>query len=218
MIQKTLCLLALAGTPLPAGACSLALALTVDVSASISPTEYSLQMNGLADALEDPEVMHAFVSSDAVVSLVQWTGAGRQQVSLPWRTIESEADLAEFSATVRATPRAWSVFSTAIGEALLFTGTTFDAVSHCERYVIDVSGDGLSNEGQDVRVARDLVVSSGVTINGLAIETSIRFLSRYYESHVVGGPGAFVETAANYDDYGRAIRRKLLAEIVQPAF
>ena len=217
MIRAACVAMALAA-PVAGEACDVALALTVDVSASISPTEFFLQMNGLADALADPEVADHLVAAEAARSLVQWTGTSRQKISLSWRQVRSAGDLAAFAAAVRATPRTWSVFSTAIGEALLFTAGTFGEVGFCDRFVIDVSGDGLSNEGRDVQAARDAVVASGITVNGLAIETSIRFLSRYYESHVIGGPGAFVERAADYADYGRAIRQKLLAEIIQPAF
>ncbi len=204
--------------PVKAVACNVALALTVDVSASISPTEYLLQMNGLADALEDPEVSSAIIANQAALSLVQWSGAGRQTVSLRWRRMGTEADLVSFARDVRQTGRVWSVFSTAIGDALMYTARTFEEVSDCERYVIDVSGDGLSNEGVDVELARDTVVAAGITVNGLAIETSILHLEDYFHRRVVGGPGAFVERAANYDDYGRAIRQKLLAEIIKPAF
>ncbi len=38
----------------------------------------------------------------------------------------------------------------------------------------------------------------------------------HYRSEVIAGPGAFVEIAASFDDYPRAILRKLLREIDQP--
>ncbi|MEO0913924.1 MAG: DUF1194 domain-containing protein, partial [Pseudomonadota bacterium] len=156
----------------PAWPCDLALALTVDVSASISPTEYDLQMQGLADALIDPEVAQALAANRAALLLVQWSGAGRQSISQDWQRVTSLADVAAFSEHVRATERIWKVYSTAIGEALLFTAEAFDSVPDCTRRVIDVSGDGLSNEGLAADIARDALVARNITINGLAIETS----------------------------------------------
>lgn len=201
-----------------AAACDLALALTVDVSASISPAEYNLQMSGLADALLDPQVAEALIHAETSVMLVQWSGRGRQVVSIPWRNIGTVADLAGLSHNVRQTPRAWSIYSTAIGDALSFTAAQFSAVPHCRRRVIDVSGDGVSNQGALPQDIRDVLVSAGFTINGLAIESNVRGLTRYFERDVVGGANAFVVTANNYDDYPRAIRIKLLQEVIKPAF
>ncbi|WP_284154876.1 DUF1194 domain-containing protein [Algicella marina] len=199
-------------------ACDLALVLAVDVSASISPTEYDLQMRGLADALLDPEISEALQANQAALTLVQWSGSSRQVVSIDWRRVLSEADMAGFSEMVNNTDRAWQIYSTAVGEALLFSDALFAEVPDCLRRVIDVSGDGLSNEGLKAHKARDEVVSRGTTINGLAIETSISGLTRYFEDAVTGGPGAFVETAETYASYPEAIRRKLLREVIKPAF
>ncbi|MEO1550463.1 MAG: DUF1194 domain-containing protein [Pseudomonadota bacterium] len=207
----------LALTALPAQACDVALALTVDVSGSISPAEYDLQMLGLADALEDPTISDALVRGQVALILIQWTGSGRQVVSIPWTRVTDRAALQSFATQVRATGRAWRHFSTAIGDALLFTAAQFAQAPQCARQVIDVSGDGVSNEGTIVMQSRERVVALGVTINGLAIETSVENLTRYYDRFVIGGEGAFVLTALNYEDYPRAIRRKLLSEVVRPA-
>lgn len=207
----------LALTALPAQACDVALALTVDVSGSISPAEYDVQMLGLADALEDPTISDALVRGQVALILIQWTGSGRQVVSIPWTRVTDRAALQSFATQVRATGRAWRHFSTAIGDALLFTAAQFAQAPQCARQVIDVSGDGVSNEGTIVMQSRERVVALGVTINGLAIETSVENLTRYYDRFVIGGEGAFVLTALNYEDYPRAIRRKLLSEVVRPA-
>jgi len=41
-------------------------------------------------------------------------------------------------------------------------------------------------------------------------------LGTYFKQNIIGGAGAFVISADNFDDYGRAIRRKLLREILRP--
>jgi hypothetical protein len=38
-------------------------------------------------------------------------------------------------------------------------------------------------------------------------------LVKYYRDHVVGGPGAFVMMAEDFNSFGRAITNKLVAEI-----
>lgn len=210
-------LLLAAGMPVSASACDIALALTVDVSGSISPTEYELQMQGMADAMEDPTIADALVSNNIAITVVQWSGVGKQAVSVPWVRIDTEADLAALIADIRAAPRAWRHFSTAIGDALDFTGALFAEAPACSRRVIDVSGDGFSNEGGSAPEARARLIAQGIVINGLAIENAVPGLSVYFGKDVVGGEGSFVLTASSYRDYPRAIRRKLLNEVVKPA-
>src|SRR4029077_9665460 len=93
------------------------------------------------------------------------------------------------------------------------------------RHTIDVSGDGTNNSGRDVKLARDEAVAKGVTINGL-VSLSERpmpwnpehtnppgGLPNYYRDNVIGGPGAFVIVAENFNSFGQAIIKKLIAEI-----
>jgi hypothetical protein len=96
---------------------------------------------------------------------------------------------------------------------------------HAARRTIDISGDGNNNSGRDVTIARDEALAIGVTINGLVIltEQAPSFntdhtnppggLDNYYRNNVVGGPGAFVMVAENFNSFGQAILNKLIAEI-----
>jgi hypothetical protein len=38
-------------------------------------------------------------------------------------------------------------------------------------------------------------------------------LAHYYQTNVIGGPGAFVIVAENFNSFGQAIVKKLIAEI-----
>lgn len=208
------CLLLLLAPSAPA--CDVALALTVDVSGSIDPAEYRLQMDGMAAALADPSVAEALVRANAQVAVVQWSGNSRQEVSVPWRQISSFDDADALVAEVQSVERPWRHFSTAIGEALDFTLPLFDAVT-CGRRVIDVSGDGRSNEGGHVAFARDRALAQGVEINGLVILGAEEDgLTAYFRDNVISGPAAFVYEARDFADYPRAIRRKLLDELTEP--
>ena len=95
------------------------------------------------------------------------------------------------------------------------------------RRTIDVSGDGTNNSGRDVTEARDEALGKGVTINGLVIlsETPLSWnadhtnppggLANYYRNNVVGGPNAFVMVAENFNSFGQAIIKKMIAEVAQ---
>ncbi len=52
-----------------------------------------------------------------------------------------------------------------------------------------------------------------MTVNGLAILNEEPFLDLYFHSEVIGGAGAFVEPATDYEDFERAMVRKLVREI-----
>ncbi len=108
-------------------------------------------------------------------------------------------------------PRRWRNFSTAIGEALAFSQRQFDDAPDCKRKVIDVSGDGVSNEGAAPLGQRPALRAAGITVNALAIEASVDDLTGYFWENVITGEGAFVATANDFADYPRRIRQKAAA-------
>ncbi len=200
----------------PVRACQLALALLVDVSGSIDPNEYRFQMQGLADALEDPQIAHSLLQAQAALMVMQWSGTGEQEISIPWQRMLSERALQRFINRVRATPRRWSNSKTAIGDAVGAARATFPMVADCTRRVIDVSGDGQTNAGGDVSFQRGLARADGITINGVAIDRVGKSITQFYRNHVIIGPDSFVLTSEGYSDYPRAIAAKLFREIVRP--
>ena len=207
-----LCLLAQ-----PAAACRVALILATDVSGSIDPAEYHFQMDGLAEALEDPDIADALVLGQVALMVMQWSGGKEQEVSVPWQRMLSHDAVARFANTVRKTPRRWSMSKTALGDALRFAAAEFSAVSDCRRRVLDVSGDGISNDGREILIERRRALSQNITVNGLAIDRVGRSVTEYYRRFLIGGRDAFVETATGYSDYPRAIRRKIYREVVVPS-
>ena len=192
--------------------CDLALALAVDVSGSVDPGEFETQMRGLADALRDPVVSEALVRGEAALIVIQWTGSSRQEVSLPWTRIRTFDHIEAFATAIETTPRRWRNFSTAIGEALEFSMAQFAASPPCKRKVIDVSGDGPSNEGTEPRDIHADLRALDITVNALAIEASVSDLTAYFWENVIAGEGAFVATANSFEDYPDRIRQKLRRE------
>ena len=200
----------------PALACDTALVLAVDVSGSISAAEYDLQMQGLADALQDPEIIKALVQGQDALALVQWSGDRFQQLSLPRQTLRSAADVANLAAVARTTDRPREYTDTTIGNAILFSLAQFATAPSCRRNVIDVSGDGKENDGMTLPAARASAEAAAVTINGVAIEIdgTTTDLTDYYRAFVMT-PDGFVLTARGLQDYPRAIHEKLLRELTK---
>lgn len=193
-------------------ACDLALVLAVDVSGSVDAEEYRIQMDGLAVALGDGIVAEALVDAKASVSLIQWSGTSRQAQTVPWTTITSLADVAKLADRIADDPRLWRNYSTAIGEALNLSVAAFGAVPTCRRKVIDVSGDGTSNEGVAPQSVHADIRAQGIVVNAIAIETDDTDLTAYFYENLIVGEGAFVITANGFEDYPDQIRRKLQRE------
>lgn len=201
--------------PRLATACDLALVLAVDVSGSVDETEYRIQMDGLAEGLRDGIVSEALVRAEAQILLIQWSGTRRQEISIPWTALQTFEDVEALAQRVELTPRPWRNFSTALGEALELASLQFDQVAQCQRRVIDLSGDGFSNEGIAPRALHPELGAKGITVNAIAIEQSEPELTAYFYENVIRGEGAFVETAANFRDYPQKIRRKLIREVAE---
>ncbi len=200
-----------------ASGCDLALVLAVDVSLSVDMSEFSLQTRGTADALLDERVKAALLSSGTGVSIafVQWSGRHDQVASTSWTHVTTASELEQLSATIRGTARQFQS-RTAPGSAIEFASVLHQSNPlTCDRKVIDVSGDGVENTGLRTRDARVQAVARDITINGLVVSGADDDVEGFYRHNVIGGPGAFLETANGYEDYPRAIRDKLLKELPQ---
>ncbi len=215
--MKALCAAAMlaVAAPAPAETCRLALALALDVSASVDQAEYRLQLDGLAAGLRDPAVRAAILGPGGGVALAayEWSGAGQQVMIAPWTLIATDPALDAFAARLTAHRRRYGELPTAVGSALGYGAVLLGDAPPCQRRVIDISGDGLSNDGFGPTAAYREFDFDGVTVNGLVIGGEDLELISFYQFYIAHGPDAFVEVAQDYTDYSRAMLRKLLREI-----
>ena len=199
----------------------LALVLAVDVSGSVNAERFELQRQGYAKAFASREVIDAIAAGEnrtIAVTLVEWSGATHQRQMVGWTIISDANSAIAFGSAISETPRAFADW-TSISGALDFALALFDQVEGVAplRRVIDVSGDGINNNGRPINDARGDVVNAGVTINGLPILTEYPTLDDYYRDNVIGGPGAFVVAVSDFDGFGNAILGKLVREIAGAA-
>lgn len=206
----------------PADACRLALLLALDVSSSVDADEDRLQRGGLVAALTAPEVQAAFFAVDDPVALAvyEWSGRYNQEVVLDWLLIDSPAALLAAAETVAASVRSHNEFPTAMGYALGFGSEMLARAPRCLTQTIDMAGDGQNNEGFGPLLAYKEFPLDEVTVNGLVVNaaefTSETMLISFYETEVLHGPAAFLEVAQGFEDYERAMRRKLERELTPP--
>jgi hypothetical protein len=192
----------------------LALVLAVDSSSSVDYYEFKLQMDGLADAFRDGAVLNAIKAAapnGIAVTLVQWSSSDRQALAFGWTEVRDAASAEAVARMIDLTPRLVGG-GTAISDAIDFSIRLLDGVAAARR-VIDVSGDGRNNMGGYWITATPRAVAAGITVNGLPILNEDPKLDSYYLVHVIGGADAFVLVADDYEDFGRAIRLKLITEI-----
>lgn len=210
----------LAATEPQAEPVDLELVLAIDCSSSVSSGEFALQLEGIAAAFRHPDVLAAIElagPSGIAVTLLQWSSKANQVVAVNWSHLHDAETAALFAARVLAARRAVGGGSTAIGSAILQSAMLLERNGYQgKRRVIDVSGDGVRNQGPTSGESRDLAAAIGITVNGLAITHKDRDLVEHYRREVIGGPSAFLVTASNYRDFARAMLKKLVIEIGGP--
>lgn len=193
----------------------LELVLAVDNSLSVNQREFALQVSGIAQAFDDPGVIDAIRSTRGIaVALVLWSNHKQQSIGVEWSYLRDAGSIQAFAEKVAAVSRLPVSGGTGIGSAMAYALRLFPANGYRgARRVIDVSGDGQNNMGVGPEIVRDRAVALGVTVNGLAILDEEPQLDRYYVANVIGGAGAFLEIAKDFDTFSEAMRRKLRREI-----
>ncbi|MFN4282985.1 MAG: DUF1194 domain-containing protein [Alphaproteobacteria bacterium] len=213
--------------PLPV---DLELVLAVDVSGSVDAIEARLQREGYISAMTSDTVMKAIKSGPMrriAVTYIEWAGEQYQQTVMPWTLIESLEDAQAFMGKVADSPYVairWTSISAAIDYSVrMFAESPFEGT----RRVLDISGDGKNNHGRELAAARADAMKAGIVINGLPILSSRAGamdsmprgwpsdpdLDKYYQTEVIGGPGAFMVPAESFDTFADAVKSKLMREI-----
>jgi len=202
---------------------ALELALIVDVSGSVNSTEYNLQKLGYVQAFHNAIIQAniATLTNGIAVTYIEWSGSAQQSQEVGWTLITNAAQANAFADAVFGATRNFSGL-TAPGNAINFARSRFGtevggggAANGFEslRQVIDVSGDGVENDGVDTLTARNNALAAGIdTINGLAI-LGDPGVQAFYQNEIVGGTGAFLEIATSFTDFAEAVERKIGREI-----
>jgi hypothetical protein len=229
MLRKallTFAFLGAANTGFAQEKCRQALALALDVSGSVDSREYRMQLNGLTAALSHPDVVDVLFSmpdAPVTIAVFEWSSPTDQTILLPWTAITDRTTLTTITDRLAKTQRTPSDQSTGLGAAMLFGVQLLKRQSACWKLTLDISGDGKSNTGLHPKDISDAAFGD-VTINALVIgadpidhgdsrQAEISELSAYFEAYVIHGTGRFVEVALGFEDYERAMVRKLMREL-----
>ena len=198
-------------------AVDLQLVLAVDASGSVNQQRFDLQKQGYAAAFRNPRVQRAIQSGrtqSIAVTMVQWTGPFQQAPVVPWTLVRDRTSANSLADAIENTQRQLFGGGTSISGAIDYCVTLMPTGPYRgTKLIIDISGDGSTNRGRDVRQARDDAIRAGISINGLPILALEPDLDRYYFDNVIGGPGAVMVPAETYEAFADAIIKKLIIEI-----
>jgi hypothetical protein len=206
----------------------LLLVLAVDVSRSIDQPKFLLQRDGYAAAVSNRGVLEAINSGPhqkIALNFVEWSGFGAQKLVIDWTVIDGTNAARRFGDQIVEAPRSFADRTSISGGIEFASAQLARSPFRAPRHIIDISGDGTNNAGRDIGAARDEAVAKGTIVNGLVIlsDSQLLFnaehtnppggLEKYYRDNVIGGPGAFVMVAEDFNAFGKAIVKKLIAEI-----
>lgn len=204
-------------------ACRQALVLGLDVSLSVNRFDFALQRSGLADALTDEAVMQALLAGPeqpVTLAVFEWSGQFNQTLLVDWTVIDSAATLQEIALVLREAPQGLRSGRTGLGAAMVYARDLLRQRPDCAVWTVDISGDGVNNNGVDPSRVRALMQAEDIGVNALVIEQPLvtpepgtPSLSTYFAANVIVGPQAFAEVIHDFESYGAAIRRKLLREL-----
>ena len=231
-MARLLCLFALLFLAVPAAVpaqdrkeVDMALAMAIDISGSVDPDEARLQRQGYVDAFRDPVIVKAILGGNhgrVAVAYYEWSDSWVQKLLIDWTLLDSETAIADFTSRLAAAPISIAR-RTSISGAIRYAIPLFGRSPYeTERQVLDISGDGSNNDGGLVTDLRHDALKERIVINGLPIMNdrpnpfgfpSETDLDKYYLHCVTGGPRSFVEVAVNFEDFPRAVRKKLLQEV-----
>jgi hypothetical protein len=195
--------------------------LAVDASGSVSDDRFELQKQGYAAAFRNRQVLNSIRSlttQSIAVTMMQWTGPELHVQTVDWTLANDEPSVNALADAIEGSTQQLFGGGTSISGAIDYSRILLTASPLLGiRRVIDISGDGANNRGRAVTLARDEAVGEGISINGLPILALEPDLDPYYYDNVIGGPGAFMVPARNYDTFADAILKKLITEIAGAA-
>lgn len=196
-----------------------------DVSSSMKGDSARFQRDGHVLALRSAEVSVAIKSGMTgciSVAYIEWSSVGSMVIILPWTLICNKQDAEQAAARIedfgKGSGRDIAGGRTSVSYAIDASSIMLDRCPDTAmRKVIDISSNGMNNDGPPVSLSRHRALAKGYVINAITlaeIEPAIATeLPAYFHAHVIGGPGAFVMPASTLQGYQYALRRKFVIEI-----
>ncbi|MBW4531779.1 MAG: DUF1194 domain-containing protein [Aphanothece saxicola GSE-SYN-MK-01-06B] len=215
--------------------------LSLDVSGSISNSDFNLYRQGYANAFNNAavrsKVADTFAGGGLAIAVGQWSTTAFSPPVIGWRHItdlttdgiNGGTSLNSFIAALNGMSRQGSDFTCVdcgMAAAINEINTNAFVTTRTNGRVIDISTDGEGNRdlntcatqgnfAQCAQAQRANAVASNIIINGLGVGAGASgFLTNNVVTPANGAVNAgFVETAANFAAFETAITNKLIREV-----
>ncbi|MEM8960297.1 MAG: Calx-beta domain-containing protein [Acidobacteriota bacterium] len=184
------------------------LALCMDGSGSISGSEFTLQLNGTAAAVEDPTVVPH--NGTVRISVLQFNSNTRFEIEPIVIDRNNAAAVAQRIRSIGKLNGGTAIHSCVSAAAPILTqATPFSA-----KQIIDVSTDGRSDRNQAYAAANSALAQGVDVINAIGVGSGIdlTLLNNMVRPQPQGGPEGFVITVGNFGQYADAIAQKIQRE------
>ena len=184
----------------------------LDGSGSLTPEQFSLQLEGLARSIEDPAIVARDGSVTLSVVVFEWGAT----VEVPAAVVAGEDAAAALAAAVRAIPWRFG-HRTDMVAAIQACLSQFRDPS--ATWVIDISTDGRHSTtlGTDPFAARDAAVAAGLdVVNALGVgDADLAFLERLVWPQPASAPpgDGFVVMVPDFTAFVEAMREKVRTEV-----
>jgi Ca-activated chloride channel homolog len=197
----------------------------LDVSTSITSDETAIQLQGLAIAMQSPEILAAVQNGRhrRIGFTVYLWADGDCPMVVDWRIIASAEDAvamaADLGANAEAARQAKTGSLTGLSRGMNCGLTLLQSSPFVtDRDVLNIVSDGIENvrSERDVRVAREMLMAAGVGVNAMLLpngQDGVEKVRPYYQANVVAGPMAFVLVVDKADALRDAWRRKFIGEL-----
>lgn len=209
-----------------ARACSLALVALIDGSTSLSEDQWNRAVLAHINVLTSDRIGAVAEEDGIMIGVIAF--AGTPTVMVPLTMVRSAQEMREALAPLHPETDGRHIQTgdgTAAGTAVM-AGVRMIVGSEeamaCERRVIDVATDGDSNAGISTLRARDAAELAGIVINAVTLVTQYNDPSGWARENLITRetdnedgyvPAGFVMAADTFDDWLRAIVRKVVLEV-----
>lgn len=195
----------------------------IDVSGSMEPASITVEIQGIALAIQSPDVLAAIQAGPRgrIGFAVYLWADGDMPLVIGWRVVATAEDAAAVAAELLASlPSLIASGGTSRFGTLTNIAAALDravallqaAPMPAGRAVVNLVGDGAKTSGDDPARARAALLAAGATVNGMIVAGSQETVD-YFRQYVVGGRSAFVLTASKAENLVYAFRRKFMLDL-----
>ncbi|MEE4263089.1 MAG: DUF1194 domain-containing protein [Desulfobacteraceae bacterium] len=169
-------------------------------------------INAFYDA--DVQALIAGSTNGVAVAYAEWSDSSQQSLLVAWRVLTDQESAEAFADAIANSSRAYDIFATAPGSAINWGQTQIANNDYraTKSTLIDVSGDGVQNSGDNTFEAAAAAKNAGTAVNGLTIGGGIT-LQNWYQENIVTPGGGTLFIADDFVDFESAVLNKIKVEV-----